>query len=196
MASGKVKKNLSRQRIVDTGLVLAESENIDGVSIHKIAKSIGVTPMAIYRHFANKADLQAEMLDQFIANSHVIPPQGLTWQQWLDFLARKMFDALKQQPSWVPIFGQIRLKPGALEVKQACIEKLIDAGFSQHQAIQAFFGIIQCVIGAANQHVQIAQSDNDPNSTFASIKEFDLLNCSLSYFIKGLNADLNSSEQR
>lgn len=190
MSITKTKKNLSPQRIVDTGLSLADGGSVDDVSIHKIAKKIGVTPMAIYRHFASKADLQAEMLDQFIANSDVIPAHSLRWQQWIEFVARQMFEALKQQPSWIPIFGQIRLKPGALEVKQACIEVLEEAGFSQRQAIDAFYGLIQCVIGAANQHLHIAQASEHDSFAAANTTDFDLLNCSLGYFIKGLATDL------
>jgi len=184
------KTPLSRHLIVETGLALATNDNVDGVSLHKIAQKIGVTPMAIYRHFANKADLQAEMLDQFIANSNVIPAKPLAWHQWLEYTATKMFDALKEQPSWIPLFGQIRLKPGALAVKQSCLETLQQAGFSETQSIQAFYGMLQCVIGAANQHLHIRYSaDNDEKMPSAAQQNFDLLHCSLSYFIKGLKSE-------
>lgn len=56
------------------GVILAHArelfvaEGTHNVSLRRIAKSVGVTPMALYRHFENKADLQVQLLREGFAN--------------------------------------------------------------------------------------------------------------------------------
>ena len=54
---------LSRQRIVDAAVQLADRGGLDSISMRKIAEDLDVVPMALYRHVANKDELLDAMVD-------------------------------------------------------------------------------------------------------------------------------------
>jgi len=58
----------SKQRIFHAARDLFDAAGEDGVSMRQIARAVGMTPMAIYKHYTDKdALLNALMLDGFAA---------------------------------------------------------------------------------------------------------------------------------
>ncbi|MCB2116796.1 MAG: TetR/AcrR family transcriptional regulator [Rhodobacteraceae bacterium] len=53
-----------RQALIDAALALIESQGPQGFTLSDAAKSAGVTPAAVYRHFAGRDDLIAEIARQ------------------------------------------------------------------------------------------------------------------------------------
>jgi len=53
-----------RQALIDAALVLIEQQGPQGFTLSDAAKSAGVTPAAVYRHFAGRDDLIAEIARQ------------------------------------------------------------------------------------------------------------------------------------
>lgn len=151
-----MKKNhspkLNRRLIIEHGLKLASLQGVENITLRKLADRLDVTPMALYRHFANKDELLGEMLDTFIEQADVLPAQPLPWQQWITSLASNMYDSLKAEPSWIPVFPSISLKPAAIQVMQHSIDKLVTAGFSPTQAASAFAAMIHTLLGAVIMH--------------------------------------------
>lgn len=144
------KKPLSRERLIEAGLQLADACGMDQVSVRRIAAALGVTPMAIYRHVPDWESLQAAMLDRFIQRAAVLPVQPLPWQDWMRHVARRMHQALTGSPGWIALFGRIRLERSALQVLDAGVAVLRAEGFSPRLAVQAQLAMLQCVIGAAS----------------------------------------------
>jgi len=58
---------LNQQRVLRAAVDLADASGIDAVSMRSLAKRLGVVPMAIYKHVADKDDLLAGMVDTVIA---------------------------------------------------------------------------------------------------------------------------------
>ncbi len=56
------KGDATRQRILDEVISLTETEGAHAVSIRKVATKANLTPMAIYRHFPDKAHLEEALL--------------------------------------------------------------------------------------------------------------------------------------
>ena len=72
----------TRDRIFKAARRLFDEKGLEGVSLRTIAKKIGITPMAIYRHFEDKeALIDALVLDglaEWSARVEALPPcQGL-----------------------------------------------------------------------------------------------------------------------
>ena len=58
----------TRDRIFLAARTLFDKEGMDGLSMRRLALSVGITPMAIYKHFPDKAALlDALMLDGFVS---------------------------------------------------------------------------------------------------------------------------------
>lgn len=203
---------LTPQLIAECGLEVAEKTSVDEVSIRKIATELGVTPMAIYRHFSDKEALLAAMLDLFIVRADVLPKQALGWQDWLHHVGTAMYDALCIAPSWIPLFGRLQLKPGALAVMDSYLVAMQRAGFSREQAVQGFFGLLQNLIGAATMHSAFSYmadtvnplSELDPLAypdvaaalpAIAKAMSTDLMQNGLRLLIDGLTLELGNLRQ-
>jgi TetR/AcrR family tetracycline transcriptional repressor len=60
----KTKSKLDREAVIDAALGLADEEGLDAVSFRRLADLFGVTPMALYWHFADKEALLAALADR------------------------------------------------------------------------------------------------------------------------------------
>ena len=56
--------NITSRRIYDLALRVLEAEGPEAVTMRRIAGEIGITPMAIYHHFANREALLSAIVDQ------------------------------------------------------------------------------------------------------------------------------------
>ena len=68
-ASGRApvhRTHLSRMTVLDAAIALADAEGIDAVSMRRLAEPLGVVPMALYKHVADKDDLLDGMVDRLI----------------------------------------------------------------------------------------------------------------------------------
>lgn len=70
---------LSRQRVLAAALAYADSEGIEALSMRSLAQVLGVVPMALYKHVANKDELIEGMIDMVLGE--IDPPEpGLDWK--------------------------------------------------------------------------------------------------------------------
>lgn len=54
----QLKRNaLSREIVVKRAIAIADAEGLQAVTIRRVAKELGVTPMALYWHFKDKNEL-------------------------------------------------------------------------------------------------------------------------------------------
>jgi AcrR family transcriptional regulator len=54
---------LSRDRVLRAAVALADTAGIQSLSMRKLAQELGVVPMALYKHVANKEELLDGMVD-------------------------------------------------------------------------------------------------------------------------------------
>jgi AcrR family transcriptional regulator len=89
----------TKSRILAAARAAFERHGADGLSLRDVAKKVGITPMAIYRHFDSKQALvDALVLDalgEWSARAQAIPPgEPLAWsnainEAYLDFALEK-----------------------------------------------------------------------------------------------------------
>ena len=63
---------LSRDRILSTAMALADEGGVESLSMRKIALELGVVPMALYKHVANKDELLDGLVDVVVGE--IDPP--------------------------------------------------------------------------------------------------------------------------
>ncbi len=63
---------LSRDRVLRAGVALADEVGIESLSMRRLAQRLGVVPMALYKHVANKEELLDGMVDVVVGE--VEPP--------------------------------------------------------------------------------------------------------------------------
>ncbi len=69
---------LSRDRVLHAAVALADADGIDSLGMRNLAQELGVVPMALYRHVANKEQLLDGMVDVVVGE--IDPPTGGAWR--------------------------------------------------------------------------------------------------------------------
>jgi len=70
---------LSRDRVLRAAVALADDAGIESLSMRKLAQELGVVPMALYKHVANKEELLDGMVDVVVDEIHP-PVHGADWK--------------------------------------------------------------------------------------------------------------------
>ena len=70
---------LSRDRVLRAAVALADAAGIESLNMRKLAQELGVVPMALYKHVANKDQLLDGMVDVIVGE--IQPPvSGSDWK--------------------------------------------------------------------------------------------------------------------
>jgi AcrR family transcriptional regulator len=70
---------VTREKILETAVTMADERGIDSVSMRRVAQELGVVPMALYRHVANKDALLGGMVD-VVVDEIDAPAGGPDWK--------------------------------------------------------------------------------------------------------------------
>jgi AcrR family transcriptional regulator len=144
---------LSREALLEAGLRIARREDLGKLTLKKLADEFGVTPMAVYRHFRNKAEIIDGVLDLFVREAAVTEHRGAetpeNWKRWIRLTFRRMRRALLETPSVIPFLGtSYSFGPGAMAVLEQTLAVLRKAGLSERAAVEAFLTLASYTIGA------------------------------------------------
>lgn len=149
----------NQQSFVNAALEVIAESGVEKLSMRKVASRLGVSAMAMYKHFDSKDALLSAALDEFIDRAKVLPVDPLSWEEWVEYMAQGMYAALSQEVSWVPVLGSVQLGATASSVTEAFVIRLMEEGFSAEQAMRGYFAVIQLVIGAACLRASILRED-------------------------------------
>ncbi|MGC4105232.1 MAG: TetR family transcriptional regulator [Thermomicrobiales bacterium] len=131
---------LSRSQVLAAAIDLADRDGLDAVSMRKLAEGLGVVPMALYKHVANKDDLIAGMIDTVVA-SYPSPPPGAAWRDAIRGRMLGAREALGEHP-WLrtAIEGATIRTPVVLAYMNALCGDFVAGGFTYdltHYAMHA-----------------------------------------------------------
>ncbi len=165
-ASKRARGSLSREEILEAGLLVAKREELTSLTMKKLAEELGVTAMAIYRHFENKAEIIDGVLDLFVRDAavaeHEVGKDPEAWRRWTIVAFAKMFDALVETPGVMPYLSTAsRFGPAAMAALDGVLDVLRRAGMSQEQAADTFAMMCAYTIGAAG----IASASSETKDT-------------------------------
>src|SRR4028119_235068 len=65
---------LTRKRILEAALSLVDEEGIGSVSMRRLAKELGIDPMAIYHHLPNKRALLSALIEEVFSKMRAPGP--------------------------------------------------------------------------------------------------------------------------
>ncbi len=71
---------IDRAAVIGTGLAIADEKGLDAVTMKAVSDRLEVTPMALYRHVTNKADLLDGVVESLIAEFEFPSPE-LPWRE-------------------------------------------------------------------------------------------------------------------
>ncbi len=121
---------LSRDRVLRAAVALADDAGIESLSMRKLAQELGVVPMALYKHVANKEELLNGIVD--VVLGEINPPvRGTDWKNAVRQRILSARQALLRHP-WASQVIESRTTPTpvVLEYLDSMIGMFRVGGFS------------------------------------------------------------------
>jgi AcrR family transcriptional regulator len=143
---------LSRDRIVKAAYQLARKDPLNALSMRKIATRLKVTPMAIYKHFSDKNELTAAVIDMQMEESRLVPEDldQNDWRGWILESYLRMRDTYDAAPGMLHYMTHATvLGPSVLHWQNETLKVLINAGLTPKQAITAQAAMAELAAGSA-----------------------------------------------
>ena len=129
---------LTPRVVVEGALALADAEGLEAVTIRRLAKELGVTPMALYWHFRSKGELLDGMAARIFEEVDLsVVDASATWQEQLRALLGSMLGVLRAHPSTAILLStRTSSSEGALRATEVVLDILRRGGFSPAEATQ------------------------------------------------------------
>jgi AcrR family transcriptional regulator len=142
------KAALSRSRVVEAAMKLADAEGLDALTMRRVAETLGSTAMSLYRHVPGKDELLDLMFDT--AWGETRPTPKVPWRDGLEFFARQLWGMYRAHP-WVVQLGATRRMPGpeAMTRADAALAVVADLGLLAEEMQAVVTTVGQFVDGVA-----------------------------------------------
>ncbi|HEX8959352.1 MAG TPA: TetR/AcrR family transcriptional regulator C-terminal domain-containing protein, partial [Solirubrobacterales bacterium] len=135
------------ERIVSAALSLVDAEGVESLSLRRLAESLGVTPMSLYWHVRDKAEL-LELVGQSVMAEIEIPAAAGDWRQQLRDVHRAMIAGFLRHPNTADVLiGRARYGAGGLALFERILSILLGAGFSPETAFDAYQSLYLFTLG-------------------------------------------------
>lgn len=128
---------LNTARVLEAAVALADETGIDGFGMRRLAQELGVVPMALYKHVANKDELLNGMIDIVFAEIEA-PSADADWKSALRRRAISTREALRRHSWAIGLMETAAPGPANLRNHNAVMGCLREAGFSFETAIHAY----------------------------------------------------------
>ena len=147
--NGQVRDRLSRERVLRAALVDADAGGLEAVTMRRLADELGVAPMALYRHVANRDDLIDGMVDVVFGELY-LPPTRTDWRRAMRKRAISVRDVLARH-RWAIGLMESRSNPGPANLRHhdAVIGNLRAAGFDMEAVAHAYSLLDSYIYGFA-----------------------------------------------
>lgn len=203
---------LTRERIMQTALRLADEGGLDNISMRKLAQALGVEAMSLYNHISNKDEVLDGIADLVVAEIEV-PAIGGDWRLALRKRGISAHDVLRRHP-WSPLLiaSRVNVGPAMLRYINATLGCLREAGFSYELADRAWNALDSHIYGftllelsfplepsqyvsAATQFIPLLPQEHYPYMRELTQRVIDGQHRGIQSFEFGLDLLLDSLEQ-
>jgi AcrR family transcriptional regulator len=128
---------LSKARLLQAAVALADEVGLVAFSMRPLAQELGVVPMALYKHVANKDELLDGMVD-IVFSEIELPSAALDWRSAMRNRAISTREALKRHAWAIGVMESRHPGPANLRNHNAVMGCLRGAGFSFETAVHAY----------------------------------------------------------
>jgi TetR/AcrR family tetracycline transcriptional repressor len=142
---------LERATVVRTALELLDQVGLDGLSLRRLAASLGVQAPALYWYFSGKQDLLDAMAQAMLDQQPwpARPAAGQPWDEWLAERARAHRRAMLAHRDGARIHAGTRPTDDHRSEVGALMRDFEAVGFSPLEAISGVLAISHYTVGSA-----------------------------------------------
>jgi AcrR family transcriptional regulator len=122
---------LTRERIVQAAVEIADAEGIDAVSMRALAARLGAATMSPYRHVDSKDELVLRMADAVYGEVAYPDPLPAGWRERIEVGGRVLWQTHKRHPWLAQIFPLSRppMLPNLMRLADLLLGSLAGLGF-------------------------------------------------------------------
>lgn len=155
------KPALSRERIVEAAIAMADGEGLGALSMRRIAGALGVGAMSLYRYVPGKDELIDLMVDHVYAEGPDLDESG-TWRERLERACRGEWAHYHRHP-WLLHVPQGRplMGPNSLRATEATLRILDGTGLDGREMIDAIVTTSSWVAGLARSSVEASRAASE-----------------------------------
>ncbi|WP_431965247.1 mycofactocin system transcriptional regulator MftR2 [Nocardia sp. bgisy134] len=151
MGVGRMQANgggntLSESEIVEAALRVVRADGVEKLSMRRLSRELGVSPMAPYYYVADKRELLDLVASAALAGVRKPPPESGPWQQRLRDLIDQIDEKLRKHPGLGDVLIEQMLGK-QLDLIAAIMEILFEAGFSDRNVLAAYATIHTYLFG-------------------------------------------------
>lgn len=137
---------LSESEIVEAALRVVRADGVEKLSMRRLSRELGVSPMAPYYYVADKRELLDLVASAALAGVRKPPPESGPWQQRLRELIDQIDEKLRKHPGLGDVLIEQMLGK-QLDLIAAIMEILFEAGFSDRNVLAAYATIHTYLFG-------------------------------------------------
>ncbi|HEY5261007.1 MAG TPA: TetR/AcrR family transcriptional regulator [Solirubrobacteraceae bacterium] len=146
--------------MLSAAVALADDGGLEAFSMRALAQELGVVPMALYKHVANKDALLDGMVD-IVFGEIELPPQDLDWRSAMRRRAISTHEALRRHTWAIGMMESRHPGPANLRNHNAVMGCLRKAGFPFAMAVHAYSVQDAYIYGFALQEKDLAFENPD-----------------------------------
>jgi AcrR family transcriptional regulator len=146
---------LSRDRVLRAAVAIADATGIGSLTMRSLAQELGVKPMALYYHVANKDEILDGIVD-LVFSEIGLPSADGDWRSEIVRRANSARHVLRRHP-WAIGLMESRKSPGpaTLQHHNATIGTLRAAGFSVAMTAHSYALLDSYIYGFALQEASL-----------------------------------------
>jgi AcrR family transcriptional regulator len=158
---------LTRQRVLEAAVALADRGGIGSLSMRKLAQELGVEAMSLYHHVASKDAILDGIVDVVFAEIE-LPSGDVGWKEAMRQRAVSAREALRRHP-WATALMESRPTPGPANLRHhdAVLGVLRTAGFPVELAAHAYSLLDAYIYGFALQETSLPFSTPEETAEVA-----------------------------
>ncbi len=149
------RKPLTGARVLQAAVARADEAGLEAFSMRGLAQELGVVPMALYKHVANKDQLLDGMVD-IVFGEIELPSGDLDWRSAMRRRAISTREALKRHSWAIGMMESRHPGPANLRNHNAVMGCLREAGFPFEIAVHAYSVQDAYIYGFALQELDLA----------------------------------------
>lgn len=161
---GAARSSLSREHLINEALVVLDRDGPSRFSLRRLAKHLGVTPMALYNHVAGKRELLQAIADSVVGNVEYQPVRG-GWQKVVAQCFRTLRAACLAHPGAISVIESADTLPDkvfrSMEITLSALQR---AGFGEEDALRTYSLLTTFTLGQVSYQIKGWARGVDPTA--------------------------------
>ncbi|MCD2168174.1 MULTISPECIES: TetR/AcrR family transcriptional regulator C-terminal domain-containing protein [Microbacterium] len=162
---------LSREAIIACALERIDDDGLAGLSMRNLAKALDVEAMSLYRYVNGREDLLEGVVDVLMTGltAALRDARGDSWQRFMQVTAHEVRRVAVEHPRAFPLIATrhpaapwLRPPLRSVEVVEIFLASLIDFGFSDQQAVDAYRAFSSFLLGQLLLEAAVRGAETGP----------------------------------